>query len=254
MLISAAAERVRPPVVAQEYLEGLSSASRPQKLRCDDGHLYAVKFHGNPYGDGRAIFVEQVVAMFGRLIGAPVADVKLVSVTAELLAPLALDFNGQPATPGVHHGSRWMDGFSDRQDFLRYTDRNRGMFAALHLLYSWLHCAGDHQLIYRNAEPHDPLSVDHSCFLPGGTGWSAQSLLGHEDAFQLDAMFTALSLTEAEYAATLDRLQAVTDEAIAEVAAIPPEWWGVTVPDRAAVAQYVARRRIKLLANFGRTG
>src|SRR6266702_4238299 len=92
-LITEAAARVRLPVVAQRYAGGLTSASRPQKFECDDGNLYAVKFRGNPHGNGRAIFTEQVVGLLGRLVGAPVPEVRLVSVTAELLASLSIDFN-----------------------------------------------------------------------------------------------------------------------------------------------------------------
>jgi hypothetical protein len=59
-------------------------------------------------------------------------------------ASLALDFDPEP---GVHHGSRWADGFSDRLA-LAYQDENREAFGALDVLYSWTYCAGDHQWIY----------------------------------------------------------------------------------------------------------
>jgi hypothetical protein len=211
-----------------------------------------VKFRGNPYGNGRAIFTEQVVGLLGRLISAPVPGVKLVSVTAELIAPLSIDFNGQPATAGLHHGSCWAYDFSDRSEFLRYQDRNRPAFAALHLLYSWLG-AGDHQLIYRNSEPHDVMSVDHSAFLPGGSGWTAQSLRDQQDVLAMDANFAPLNLADEEHSEALDASTAVSPQAIAEVAATPPDDWGVPLSDRVAFAEYVARRRIVLLANFGRT-
>lgn len=193
------------------------------------------------------------MALAGRLIGAPVPEVKLISITAELLAPLTIDLGGQPVTPGLHHGSRWADDFSDRSDFLRYPDANRVAFGALHLLYSWLHCAGDHQVIYRNTEPHSVLSVDHSCFLPGGTAWTAQTLQEQQDAVQMDPMFGPLTLTDDEYGGALDLLQAVAPEAIAGVAATAPDGWGVPLSDRVAFAGCIAHRRIKLLANFGRT-
>jgi len=238
-------------VVAQEFVGGLTSASRPQKLRCDDGNLYAVKFRGNPYGNGRAIFTEQVVAVLGRLIGAPVPDVRLVRVTDELLSLLNLDINGQPATSGLQHGSLWQEGFSDREG-LSHLDENRSSFAALRLLYSWLFCAGDHQFIYRNAPPRNVLSVDHSCFLPDGTAWSGRRLEEHQDSVTLDPYFDSLALKEEDQAATLDRLESVERTEIARVTATPPDEWGVLLGERVAFAEYVARRRIRLLEHFGR--
>jgi len=251
-IIAAATERVRPAVVAQEHIERLQSASKPQKFRCDDGELYAVKFLGNPDGDGRAIFTEQITALLGRLIGAPVPEVRLVSVTAELLAPLGIEFNGVAATPGLHHGSRWAHGYSDRSGLTRYPDRNRALLAALHLLYSWMYCTDDHQVIYRNTEPHDVLSVDHSRFLPGGTGWSSQSLADRQDDFEMDPQFKTLNLDGADYDATLGRIETVGAGEIADVVGAPPDEWGVSQADRVAIAGYIAHRRTKLLANFGR--
>ena len=251
-LIKSAIGKVRPTIVGQRHIEGLSSASKPQKFQCDDGALYAVKFFGNPDGDGRAIFTEQVTALLVRLIGAPVPEVRLVRITTELLEPLKIDFNGVPATPGFHHGSRWADNYSDRTDFIRYANENRAPLAALHLLYSWLYCTNDHQLIYCNTEPHNVLSVDHSRFLPGTTNWSSQSLLDHQDDFQRDPQFASLNLGDDDYDAVLGRITAVASEEIADVVGTPPDEWGVSMTDRVALAGYIARRRIRLLANFGR--
>lgn len=251
-LITAAATKVRPPVVAQEHVRSLPSGSRPQLFRCDDGKLYAVKFRGTPHGDGRGIFTEQVVALLGRLMGAPVPVVRLITVTAELLAPLNIDLGGSPAEPGLHHGSCWAEGFSDRLDFHRYPGLNREPLAALYLLYSWLHCTGDHQVIYRDAEPHDVLSVDHGHFLPGAPNWSAQALRDHQDECQLDPAFAPLNLIDAEYEPALDKLEAITVDAIADAASTPPAEWGISQGDRVAFAGYVYRRRVKLLASFGR--
>src|SRR6266498_102636 len=197
-LIRSAAGRVAPPVVAEEFVGGLDTASKPQTFRCDDGRLYAVKFRNNPQGDGRAIVAEHVVGLLGSLVGAPVAEVRLVRVTSELLAALNIVFNGgEPAAAGVHHGSCWADGYSDRLGIEpRYADENRQAFAALHIMYSWLHCAGDHQFIYRNAKPHEVLSVDHSYFLPDGNGWTAQRLQERQDQVELDPFFDSLALKD----------------------------------------------------------
>jgi len=165
-----------------------------------------LKLRGNPYGNGRAIFSEQVVALLGRLIGAPVPEVRLVTITAELLALVNIDLGGHAAAPGLHHGSCWANGFSDRMDFVRYRDRNREAFAALHLLYSWLQCAGDQQ-----------------------------------DAVPLDPAFAPLDLLPAEYGPALDKLEAVAADAIADVVSTPPEEWGISRDDRMAFAGHISR-------------
>jgi hypothetical protein len=252
-LIAAAAANVRPPVVAQQHVKPLPGGSRGQLFKCDDGEQYAVKFRGNPHGDGRGIFTEQVVALLGRLIGAPVPEVRLITVTAELLAPLNIDLGGGPVEPGLHHGSCWAEGFSDRLDFLQYRDRNREAFAALRMLYSLLVCGSDHQAIYRNAEPHDVLSVDHGLFLPYATEWTAEGLRAFSDSVQLDPAFDVLGLTGDEHKPALDRLAPVGPEQIADVAATPPAEWGISQDDRVAFAEFVERRRRNLLASFGRS-
>src|SRR5260370_27258099 len=77
-LVSAAAA-ARPPIVAQRHIKALPGGSQAQLFECDDGECYAVKFRGTPHGDGHGIFTEQVVALLGRLIDAPVPAVRLIS-------------------------------------------------------------------------------------------------------------------------------------------------------------------------------
>jgi len=252
MLIAAAANKVRPPVVAQGLIRSLRGGSHAHLFKCDDDRCYAVKFRGNPHGNGRGIFNEQVVALIGKLIGAPVPEVRRVTVTAEPLASLRIDLGGRPAEPGLQHGSCWAEGFSEKQDLFQYPGRNREAFATLQLLYSLLVCIADYQVIYRNTEPYDVLSVDHALFLPWATGWTAQGLRGFGDSVSLDTAFGPLGLTAGEYAPALDRLAAISLEQIAEVAATPPAEWEISGDDRVAFAEFVQRRRIKLLESFCR--
>jgi len=192
------------------------------------------------------------VGLFGVLIGAPVAEVRLVKVTSDLLAALNIVFNGgESATAGVHHGSRWADGHSDRAE-VRHVDENRQAFAALRILYSWLFCSGDHQFIYRNAEPHNVLSVDHSAFLPDGNQWSAQRLRERQDQVEFDPFFDSLTLKDDEAADTLDHLVGLQRVDMARVIATPPDEWGISEEDRVALAEYVDARRRKILEHFRR--
>jgi hypothetical protein len=240
-------------IAGRRHDGGLTTATRPQKIVCEDEALYAVKLSQNGHGDGRGIFSEQVVGRLGQLIMAPTAEVILINVPADLIEEIRAtegDNLGFVPEPGVHHGSRWALGFSDRQH-LAYVDENRPAFAALCVLYSWVFCNGDHQWIYRNAPPHDVLSVDHTTFLPGGPDWTSATLRDGEAAVIADTQFAAVGLTPAEHAASLGRLSALTELQLAEVLAAPPDTWGVGLLDREAVASYLWNRRQRVADVLG---
>ena len=246
-LIQAASEDTPQTRTAVEWVEGLGTASQPQKFICDDAALYLVKFTNNPHGDGKGNVAEQIVARAGALIGAPVPEAGLVEVSAELLgAPQLPDFAGA----GVHHGSRWAHGYSDRQH-LAYVDENRERFGALDVLYAWMLCVGDHQWIYRNEAPHEVLSVDHTSFFPGSPAWTAEGLRAESTNPAPDATLATLNLTPTDRGPALEKLRAVSDADIARVVAAPPSEWGISVDERVALAAYLAGRKDAVLELFG---
>lgn len=240
----AAADRAVARRVLRHEGDG-PSASRPQRYLCDDGAVYSVKFRENQHGDGRGIFAEQVVSLGGRLLGAPVAQVDLVHVSEDLVAQLSLPFNPQA---GPHHGSQWAHGYSDRQH-IAYVDENREAFGALHVLYTWMLCNGDHQFIYRNAAPHEVLSVDHSAFFPGGPDWTGASVAGVGPLVE-DPILAPLSLGPEHRAAALAKLAGVRPTDIARIVATPSDEWGVPVEDRVTLARYLYTRQNEATALF----
>jgi hypothetical protein len=252
-LISAAIAISPTPVVAMEHVESLGSASAPQKIRCDDGHLYAVKFRTNGYGNGRAIFAEHVVPRLGALVGAPIPEVALVSVTADLLDVSSFLIAGGPPTVGLHHGSRWVNDFADREG-IAHVDQNREALAALSVLYTWAHCPADHQLIYSNKEPHAVLSVDHSAFFIDQGAWTPSALLALPAPSAYDGFYDPAGLSDIDRSAALDMLEAVKPEDIAGAVAGPPDEWGVDAGDRAALASFLHTRREQVLTLSGRVG
>ena len=236
-------------VVARRALRhegGIPTATQPQKYACDDASLYLVKFCENGHGNGHGIFAEEVVALAGRLIGAPVPQVDLVHVSNELIAGLSLPF---VPGEGAHHGSAWADGYSDRNG-VAYVDENRERFGALDVLYAWLFCNGDQQYIYRNAAPHEVLSVDHSTFFPGGPQWSEASLQSPPGVAR-DPVLAAIDLQPEHRAAALAKLGAVSPTDIARVVARPPDEWGVSEGERVALAEYIAKRQNETIQFFG---
>ncbi len=239
------------PVKAREHVESLSSASQPQKIRCEDGQLYAVKFLTNPYGNGRAIYAEQVVPLLGALIGAPVPQVTPVFVSGEFVAVSTFRIGAMPPTEGLHHGSLWVENCSDREG-IAHVNENRDRLGALSVLYTWAHCAGDHQLIYANEAPHAVLSVDHSAFFGDQGSWTPQSLAAHPDAVAYDAYFDPADLNDVDRSAALDALSVVSPQDLVQAVAAPPLSWGVNNADRAALAAFLNERRSQVLALSGR--
>lgn len=243
-LLDAAIAAAGPEITATRHDGAISTASRPQKYTCSDNRLYAVKFKQNNHGDGKAIFNEQVVAALGVLLGAPVAAVALVRVSQALADALnaitdAVDFQ---ADAGVHHGSRWRDNMSGRQQ-VAYVDENREAFGALDVLYAWAACSGDQQWIYENDAPHAVLSTDHSPFFPGGSDWNAATLAAEQGSVARDPVLAAIDLTAADRQGSLGKLASVDAGEIVAAVAGPPAEWGVTRAERIALAEYLLARK-----------
>jgi hypothetical protein len=183
------------------------TSSQPVLLACDDGSDYVVKGQQA----GRMIVTDQVVGRLGGAVLAPVAEITLIDVPAELI-------NAEPEMshmrPGVSHGSRWLANCSDSKGFEQTTvPENRDRFARLALLYGWV-IASDHQFIYENAEPRLVHSVDHGHFLAGATNWTEETLRHAPAPAPDNNVVAACSLTTEE----LDRPAAdmrIDDEAIA---------------------------------------
>lgn len=204
------------------------SASHPVRLIASDGAPYVVKGRQN----GRMIANEQIIGALGQALGAPVADVRLIDLPDAFV-------RAQPELahmpPGVSHGSKWIDGCTDRQD-IAHVDvaENRERFAALAVLYSWVG-AGDHQFIYQKSPPNLVHSVDHGNFPLTGSA-----------AF--DGRFDACSLERAELIPACDALQALPHGTIAEAVARPWHDWAITEDERIDLSVNLDERRGPLAA------
>lgn len=212
-----------------------------------------MKFAQNQHGDGKAIFTEQIVAGLGRLLGAPVADVALVQLPEALVDELnanreahGIDYT---AVAGVHHGSRWVEGYGQRAE-LAHVDTNRESFGALDVLYTWAPYTGDYQWIYADAAPHAVMSVDHTPFFPGGPAWSEETLAADEATVVANEKLATIGLANADRRAAVHRLRGITERQIAYVVARPPRAWGVSASERLALARYLWLRKDRVIALF----
>jgi len=194
------------------------------------------------------MFNDQVVALAGSKIGAPVPAVSFVDVPKELI-----DLNPCTATalghikPGLAHGSRWIRNVSDdRVNDIVHADKNKERFGVLSVLYGLMQCS-DRQFIYENAEPYKVYSHDHGHFFPGGPNWTIGSLSSAASPALDNDLIAAAGLSPAEIAKVCSKLSDLTDSAIASILALPPGEWGVSLDDRAHLGAYIAKRRDTLL-------
>lgn len=238
-LITTARGEVPSPLVARRY-DGAPGVgvSQTQYFTCTDGNTYVVKFKGNADGS-RALATEQVVAHLGLYLGAPIPPAAHVQIGPELL--VGIQINGQPALAGVHHGSRLEPDCTDRAG-LQYADQtpNRERFAALQVLYTWVG-ADDANWIYKKLAPNLVFSIDHARFLPGGTGWTAATLVA-SGAPRLDPSLQPLALDLSVLGPPLARLEAVRPGTIAAAVARVHTEWGVDDTDVAALAAFLHGR------------
>ena len=243
-LIAKAAESHPDPVEAHTFLRSWPSASSPVLLACDDGGKYVVKGSNS----GRTPVNEQVVGRLAGRIEAPVPQVRLVNVSAELIRA---EPNIAHLQPGLSHGSSWIPNCTDRQG-MQYTSvqENRERFARLAILYSWVR-ANDHQCIYEKSPPNRVWSVDHGHFFPNGPGWTIQSLRT-ASVVELDGWFGPCGLCSEEFRSACETLRSVTVADIASVVGGLPADWSVSQDERVALAGYIHVRRDGLIALVSR--
>lgn len=239
-LLAEAAQKPPPVYRAITYLKKWDTASKPVLLRCSDGSEFVVK----GANAGKQAVNDQIVGRLGRAMGAPVGEVALVEVPQELVA---IEPEMTHVTPGLAHGSRLIGDCSERARIRHHDDPdNRGRFAALAVLYGWIH-ASDHQVIYENTPPHRVHSVDHGHFLPGGPKWSVESLRKGASPAPDPALVSTCGLTDPEIRAAAQGLRSVSDETICRAIAAVPRDWAITEDERLALARYLAHRRDELI-------
>ena len=232
------------PIIAQTYLRHWGTASTPVQYRCDDGLEYVVK---GPH-KAREIVNEQVAAILGRKIGAPIPDVTQASVSDAVVAALPPAIRGQ-VKAGISHALAVVPDVTDvMKDRPHYESvvANHDRFAALAVLFGWL-LPSDRQFIYGK---HDNLvhSFDHGHFF--GRNWTPDTLSQAPPA-QIDQWFKngGVPLNGKHIQDALSRLKAVTDIDIAEAVTTPPDDWGLTIEERTALAEWLAQRGGQLLAS-----
>ncbi len=176
-----------------------------------------------------ALAVEFVVAGVGQLIGAPVAETKLIEIPVSLAGWALCDGDGATVEAGVAHASRAVDVTADEATpelLYRRKDDNRRRHAGIHALYDW--CYGeDPQWIYDSRSRLSTFTFDHDQWLQPELPRTGQTLLSVlDDPHLIDGPTEGLSPKAlAQFA---DALEGVTRGELAGVLGAVPASWEVT--------------------------
>ena len=90
-------------------------------------------------------------------------------------------------------------------------------------------------------------SVDHGAFFTGSSDWDVGSLRTSMSADVDQLVSIPADLSRSVIQSAVDRLNAATNEVIAEVVTDIPADWGITLDERVVLAQYLGNRRDALL-------
>lgn len=233
----------REPVlpVALLLAPPLPSSSRPVRVEAIDGRAYFLKGSQNM----RSLVSEHVVAKIGAAMGAPVPEVRLLDLPAEMAI---YDPNLRGISPGLAHGSLIIENCSDTEYFPRaHEPENRLRYQLLAALFG-MTIAADHQFICRTKPPRHVYSVDHGEFLPRRGAWMERDLRD-PGLVELDRHISATcGFRPEERVAGCAALAGLAPEAIARAVAGPPRAWGLSDTERVSLAWFLGRRRDMLLA------
>lgn len=241
LLIAAARRQSQPIVQALTYRQTWGTACRPVRVTCNDRRDYVIKGANT----GRSAYNDQVVGRIASALGAPVAEVGLVDVGPDLIS-MHLKGMGH-ISPGLAHGSRYIPGCHDRDDFRYATSpENRPRCTLLALLFGWV--VGREQFFcYQNDPPHLVYSFDHEQCFPNGSNWTRATLDGAGDVEADSRIARECGLWDVDLRNARPALERITPEVIAEaIGATPAQWGAVSDMEQVALASYLWRRRGEL--------
>lgn len=240
-LLERAISNPEDPLIVTAFRKGWNSSARPVFVRCIDKKDYVIKGQQA----GRQIINEQIVARLGKIMGAPVAEARIVEISSDLIE---IEPQFDYLTPGTAHGTLFIKDCFDDRDVMKYREqiKNRSRFALLSVLYGWI-SAQDHQFIYHKTQPNLVYSVDHGAFFPNGLQWTEDDLRTAPKA-KIDSLLSSrCRLTEDELQEALEKLEMVTEDDIIRVVAVPPQEWRFTMEERVTMVEYLIRRQQELL-------
>ena len=225
-----------------EHVRALRGGSQPRLMRASDGHLYVVKFQGNPQGS-RVLANELLASRLAQHLGLPVPQAEILELPAKLADSLYFDTPTGPKRicPGLHLGSPLViSPFEGRiYDFLppAYAAqiRNQECLTGIQLFDLWTCNRDTRQAVYWKRSQEKKFTVtfidNGHCF--GGPDWKLPT----------DVAAIGLPVRD-EGSSWLAKLDSLPSDLITRLAAeIPTQWYSNDVSRLCdMLVQFVVRR------------
>jgi hypothetical protein len=227
-------------VAPQPAVGGYSGAFR---VTASDKRDYFVKsLQTCPADQQASVAVERIVALLGSLIGAPVCEISLIRVTADLVG-----WEPRPGCrlqEGLAHASVALNHAEEQRTTLaaRSNNDNRRRHVGVYALHDW--CFGtDLQWLHDLDNERMMFSHDHGLYFPpeGRGGWTRQDLITQLDqAHELPDARADLSPEAIEEVAVA--LESVNRASLLEVLTSIPASWPVSNQDLEDLGWFLEHR------------
>jgi hypothetical protein len=234
------------PLLVERFNDGWgwNTSARPVSVRCIHKQTYIIKGQQA----GRQIVNDQIIALLGMALGAPVGRPRIVEISPDLLE---CEPQYNYLTPGTAHATLFIQNCDDDRypdSFRTNQAENIPRFASLCVLYGWV-LARDHQFLVEKQYPNRVYSVDHGHFFPGGPNWTKETL-SQAPAAELDThlrILCSFSRKSPEIINALEQLDQVSEDQIIQAVAAPPNEWGLTMEERVMMVEYLVKRQKELI-------
>jgi len=233
-------------VVAVKDLSIERGSAGSHAFACDDGRTYFVKFN-----DGtRTVVNEHIGYSLAGFLGLPVPESRLVTVPKELIdASQAL--RGRGIATGVHHGTVWLEGFSDfrgvlvREMTMKNAEVLPGLIVLDNLLLNIDRNNPGNNLIHKTETGLEFRSVDFSEIL-SGRNWTVETLGASKNVSYLMPVFTVLALSVKElssFSPWLEMVEGLSSEKVGQILTEVPSSWRITEEEKSAVSDFILTRK-----------
>ena len=166
-----------------QFVGPLRGGAQAQRLRCSDGHDWAVKYLCNPQGR-RILANEWIASAVARYLGINTPDLSPVWIDSDFIADnnlsIAYGTRRELITPGYHLGSRWAASgdqttYDSLPSALLARVGNRRDFIGALILGKLLHNADSQQCVFTSANGSFTATFIDFGYCFNGTNWEADS-------------------------------------------------------------------------------
>lgn len=228
-----------PPLIEVALQPSTRGGSGTFLAADSDQRQWWVKPLNNRQG-GKVVVTEHVVGKAGALIGAPVCEVAVVELPAELTG---WEFRpGAVLEPGLAHGSAAVvAALEDRGLSYRDRDDNRVRHAGVVALYDWC-WGGDDQWLYAEQQDRMLYSHDHGWYLPeNGHDWNETTLMRRmNEPHPINA--STHDLDAAELHRLAERLRGLSRQELVDMLKRVPTSWPVSNDELEALGWFLESR------------